>query len=173
MCRTPGCLKRLLRESSVTLHTCKEEGCVHPVQVKRSDDRFPSQLVSDVAGVVDPHQLTETLTPPRGQMQPHMEAVLSLRRWVPPAEPIPLKLGRFLLLFLADNSENFGLIVRLLRQTEMTEQNRLHSGVPTTQAGNNAQRVLRAGQHDDVAIGEKPEVPVVLNVVPSPVKSIQ
>lgn len=121
----PGCLQRLLGESSVTLHTCKEEGGVHPVQVKRRDDRFPSQpenrfnvssethteqifffsttvrlcllLVSDVAGVVDPHQLTETLTPPRGQMQSHVEAVFSLRRWVPPAEPIPLKLGRFLL----------------------------------------------------------------------------
>lgn len=41
MCRV--CLERLLRESSVTLHTCKEEGCVHPVQVKSSNDRFPSQ----------------------------------------------------------------------------------------------------------------------------------
>lgn len=39
----PGCLKRLLGESSVTLHTCKEEGVIHPVQVKRRDDRFPSQ----------------------------------------------------------------------------------------------------------------------------------
>lgn len=54
-------------------------------------------LVGDVAGVVDPHQLTETLTPPRGQMQSHVEAVFNLRRGVPPAEPIPLKLGRFLL----------------------------------------------------------------------------
>lgn len=124
MCRSPGCLKRLLRQSSVTLHTCKQEGCVHPVQVKRCDNRFPSQpkniviiqfgnffftlfflhillyscllLVSDVTGVMDPHQLTETLTPPRGQLQSHMEAVFSIRRWVPPAEPAPLKLGRFL-----------------------------------------------------------------------------
>lgn len=39
----PGCLKRLLGESGVTLHTCKEEGGVHPVQVKRRDDRFSSQ----------------------------------------------------------------------------------------------------------------------------------
>lgn len=124
MCRSPGCLKRLLGVSSVTLHTCKEEGCVHPVQVKCCDDCFPRQpenkiiinvkqnlslflsftnisphilLVSDVAGVVNPHQLVGTLTPPRGQMQSHMKAVFSLWRWVPPAEPIPLKLGRFLL----------------------------------------------------------------------------
>lgn len=43
MCRSPGCLKRLLGVSSVTLHTCKEEGCVHPVQVERCDDCFPRQ----------------------------------------------------------------------------------------------------------------------------------
>lgn len=114
-------LKRLLRESSVTLHTCKEEGCVLAVHVKCCDNRFPSQpknrinvifetnreisfplllvllLVIDVAGVVYPLELTEHLTPPRGQMQSHMEAVFSLRSWVPPAEPIPLKLSRFLL----------------------------------------------------------------------------
>lgn len=53
-------------------------------------------LVRDVAGVVDPHQLIETLTPPRGQMQSYVEGVLSLGSWVPPAEPIPLNLGRFL-----------------------------------------------------------------------------
>lgn len=53
-------------------------------------------LVSDVAGVVDPHKLAETLTPSGGQMQPHVEGVLSLRSLVPPAEPISLKLGRFL-----------------------------------------------------------------------------
>lgn len=72
-------------------------------------------------------------------------------------------------------------------------------GVPgdlSTQARNNGQRVLRGCQHDDVAIREEPEVPVitksaviytthnqttikikhppvVLNVVPSPVESIQ
>lgn len=125
MCRSPGCLERLHGESCVTLHTCKQERCVHPVQVKSCDNCFPSLpkniinvnfeinrriiclfqyylyscllLVSDVAGVVDPHQLTETLTPPRGQIEPHVEGVLSLRRWVPPAEPIPLKLGHFLL----------------------------------------------------------------------------
>lgn len=72
--------------------------------------------------------------------------------------------------------------------------------VPNTQARDNSQRVLRGGQHDDLAIREEPEVPVimtsalscdiytthnqttvikgkkppvVLNVVPSPVKSIQ
>lgn len=42
-CRCPCCLKRLLRESGVTLDTCKEEGCVHLVQVERRDNRFPSQ----------------------------------------------------------------------------------------------------------------------------------
>lgn len=36
-------LQRLLRESSVTLHTCKEEGRVHLVKVERCDDRLPSQ----------------------------------------------------------------------------------------------------------------------------------
>lgn len=119
-------LKRLIRKSSVALHTREEEGGVHAVQVKRRDDRLPGQpkntikvnletnrgscssllplifmlclsLVSDVAGVVDPHQLTKTLAPPRAQMQSHVEAVLCLWRRVPPAEPIPLKLGRFLL----------------------------------------------------------------------------
>lgn len=114
VCRSPGCLEWLLGESRVTLDTCKEERCVHPVQVKGCDNGFPGQLVSDVAGVVVPHQLIETLTPPRGQMQSHVEGVLSLRCWVPPAEPIPLNLGCFLLLFLADNSKNFGLIVCLL-----------------------------------------------------------
>lgn len=29
-------------------------------------------------------------------------------------------------LFLAENSEDFGLIIGLLRQTEMTKQNRIH-----------------------------------------------
>ena len=53
-------------------------------------------LVSDVAGVMDPRQLTETLTPPRGQMQSNVEVVFNLRRLVPPAEPILLKLGCFL-----------------------------------------------------------------------------
>lgn len=53
-------------------------------------------LVSDVAGVVVPHQLSETLTPPRGEIQSHVEGVLSLGSWVPPAEPIPLNFGRFL-----------------------------------------------------------------------------
>lgn len=55
-------------------------------------------LVGDVAGVVDPHQLAVALTPPTGQLQSHVEAVLSLlrSRGVPPAEPAPLKLGRFL-----------------------------------------------------------------------------
>lgn len=124
VCRSPGCLEWLLRESRVTLHTCKEERCVHPVQVKGSDDCFSSQpkknaifdlsktktlkykfsfpiimsflLVSDVAGVVVPHQLSETLTPPRGEIQSHVEGVLSLGSWVPPAEPIPLNFGHFL-----------------------------------------------------------------------------
>lgn len=30
----PGSLERFLRESGVTLHPCKVEGPVHPVQVK-------------------------------------------------------------------------------------------------------------------------------------------
>lgn len=51
-----------------------------------------------MAGVVDPHEFIETLTPPSGQMQPHVEAVFSIRMWVPPAEPITLKLGLFLLI---------------------------------------------------------------------------
>lgn len=54
-------------------------------------------LVSDVTGVMEPHQLTGTMTPPRGQLESNVEAVFSLWGWVPPAEPIPLKLGRFLL----------------------------------------------------------------------------
>lgn len=36
-------LQRLLRESSVTLHPCKVEGRVHPVQVEFCDNCFPSQ----------------------------------------------------------------------------------------------------------------------------------
>lgn len=46
--------------------------------------------------MVDPHKLTKTLMPPRGQSQSHVKAVFSLRSWVPPAEPIPLEVGRFL-----------------------------------------------------------------------------
>lgn len=41
-----GCicsLQRLLGESGVALHSCKEEGRVHPVEVKCCDDSFPSQ----------------------------------------------------------------------------------------------------------------------------------
>lgn len=52
--------------------------------------------VSDVARVVDPHKFIETVAPPSGQLQPNMEAVLSFRMWVPPAEPIAWKLGLFL-----------------------------------------------------------------------------
>ena len=43
--------------------------------------------VGDVAGVVDPGQLV--VAPPRGDPETHMEAVLSFRCRVPPAEPIP------------------------------------------------------------------------------------
>lgn len=122
-CKSPGCLERLLGESSVTLHTCKVEGRVHPIQVKCCDNCLPSHPknrmyiiyeymgtlflysttagtgplpVSDVAGVVDPHEFIKTLTPPSGQVQPHVEAVFSILMWVPPAEPITLKLGLFL-----------------------------------------------------------------------------
>lgn len=134
----------------------------------------------------------------------------------------------YILLFLADDSKDFGLVVRLLWQTEMTEQNRIHSvrgktiavvttadgiselverravpDVSRTQAGNDWQRILRGGEHQDEAIGEEPEVPwmamskqngqrfklcvfsllietwinsnvpVVLNMMPSSVESVQ
>lgn len=90
-------LQRLLRESSVTLHSCKVEGRVHPVQVKLCDNCFPGQpkniiinvitvviiityrkksnllcgyqcdlLVSDLAGVMHPHEFIEPLAPPTG-----------------------------------------------------------------------------------------------------------
>lgn len=47
--------------------------------------------VGYVAGVVDPHKLIKALAPPRGELQPHVEAVLRICRWVPPAEPVPLQ----------------------------------------------------------------------------------
>lgn len=54
-------------------------------------------LVINVAGVVSPHQLIETLTPPRGQMQSHVEVVFHFRMWVSPVETILLNFSHFLL----------------------------------------------------------------------------
>lgn len=66
--------------------------------------------VSDVAGVVDPQEFIKTLTPPSGQMQPHVEAVFSILMWVPPAEPMTLKLG----LFLSINNKVYKLSLKRL-----------------------------------------------------------
>lgn len=63
-------------------------------------------LVSDVAGVVCPHQLTETLMPPSGQMQSHMEGVLNLRNCVASEEPIPWNLSHPLLRYNLVNKRN-------------------------------------------------------------------
>lgn len=62
------------------------------LQVK-AKNRLP---VGDVAGVVDPDQLVEALTPPRGQLQPHVEGAVGVGGWVPPAEPAPLVFGHLL-----------------------------------------------------------------------------
>lgn len=119
----PGSLERFLRESGVTLHPCKVEGPVHPIQVKFWNNCFathPKKVlilglrqgksicwcsaivacvlpVSEVAGVVDPHEFIETAAPPSGQLQSHMEGLLRLGLTVPPEEPVTLNLRLLLL----------------------------------------------------------------------------
>lgn len=191
-------LQRLLRESSVTLHTCKEEGRVHLVKVERCDDRLPSQPTNSRYCQLSTPELCfshrhssltckwcgrsggstraywssaapwRTDAVPHGSCAPPREPgsacrtdssesqLLSVNEqfkswsWICFADlnatPKKNHLTRLLhvyseeengshqtwprfthlLFFLADN-KNFGLIVRLLQQTVMTEQNRIHS----------------------------------------------
>lgn len=59
--------------------------------------RVFSSPVSNVAGVVEPHEFIETVAPPGGQVKSNVEG--ALRLWLrvpPPAERITLNLGLFL-----------------------------------------------------------------------------
>lgn len=83
--------------SPVTLNKKQQQRFVLTFGFTLDLSHFSPLPVSDVAGVMDPHQLAGILTPPRRQLQTHLEAVLSFRQWVPPAEPIPCKLSHFLI----------------------------------------------------------------------------
>lgn len=53
------------------------------------------------------------------------------------------------------------LLSILQRAAEFVDNREGVPGVPCAQARNNGQRVLRGVQHDDVAVREEPEIPVM------------